>query len=138
MNRRASMFPSWHHRREAQARQRAASNKQEVAERSIRCCEASADREDGVVFQLRGRGKPLLRLRAIALALRGGDARRGIFLDSNSFTPSVARDYENSPFFLDKCPIRSCLSDETFVPQKRTQATIVTLLFKRYYAAPNE
>src|SRR5215831_3267910 len=70
-----------------------------VAERSIKRREASADREHGVVFRLRRKRKttpaasvsvaprnffddaaspPFLRLRAVALALRAGDARRGI------------------------------------------------------------
>jgi len=71
---------------------------QGVAERSNKYREASADREDGVVSDGRARKTtpsasaseasrhflddaatpPCFRLRAVALALRGGDARRGM------------------------------------------------------------
>src|SRR5262249_37403838 len=79
-----------------------------VAERSIKCREASTDREAGVVFRLRKEEKPTpgcvsfsFRLRAIALALRVwlrdifsmtqpsppcGDSRRGIRLIRIFFT----------------------------------------------------
>src|SRR5262245_12837914 len=51
------LFPSLHRRRGAQARQRAASRERGVADQSIKCREACADREAGVVFRLRTQRK---------------------------------------------------------------------------------
>src|SRR3989441_6731384 len=68
-----------------------------VAERLRRFREASADREAGVVFRLKTKGKPPPAASA-SVATRNflddaasppcGDARRGITRHCNSFTPS--------------------------------------------------
>jgi hypothetical protein len=97
----SSKFPSLHNRKEG----RAAS--------SIKFCAATEADAAGVVFLLLSIGKPprprvsggfaifinrsatppFLRLRAFALALRGGGARRGILRPDNFFTPSIDRRY---------------------------------------------
>src|SRR5439155_7266021 len=61
-----------------------------VAERSGKYCEASADREARVVFRMNPmENHPSLRLRAAALALRGGDTRRGMARYHNRFRFSM-------------------------------------------------
>src|SRR5262245_25018838 len=100
--------------RGAQARQRAASIERGVAASSKKFREATEADADGVVFLSRPSehhpglaiARPpllLLRLRADALALRSGDARRGTtpprrqFLERGSLTRTFLQKPPNSP-----------------------------------------